>query len=70
MVRAATHVRHNGMLGSLLLRQREPKRGRRSMETVVSLLAPMPPDAVVPGGDGLTAGRLLEAARAYLEPRG
>ena len=57
------------MLGSLLLRQREPKRGRRSMETVVSLLAPMPPDAVVPGGDGLTAGRLLEAARAYLESR-
>jgi hypothetical protein len=33
----------------------------------VSLLDPVPSDQAVPGADGLTAGRLLETARAYLE---
>ena len=37
------------------------------METVVRLLSPVPRDEPVPGGDGLTAGRLQETARAYLE---
>lgn len=55
------------LLGSLLLRQGQRKRGRRSMETVVSLLSSVPRDEPVAGGDGLTAGRLLETARAYLE---
>jgi chemotaxis protein methyltransferase CheR len=55
------------LLGSLLLRQGEEKRGRRSMETVVSLLSPLPRDEAVLGSDGLTAGRVLETARAYLE---
>lgn len=55
------------LLGSLLLRQGQRKRGRRSMETVVSLLSSVPRDEAVAGGDGLTAGRLLETARAYLE---
>lgn len=55
------------LLGSLFLRQGQRKRGRRSMETVVSLLSSVPRDEAVAGGDGLTAGRLLETARAYLE---
>ena len=56
------------LLGSLLLQQGQRKRGRRSMETVVSLLSSVPRDeAVAGGGDGLTAGRLLETARMYLE---
>lgn len=55
------------LLGSLLLRQGQRKRGRRSMDTVVSLLSSVPRDEPVAGGDGLTAGRLLETARAYLE---
>jgi chemotaxis protein methyltransferase CheR len=55
------------LLGSLLLRQGQRKRGRRSMETVVSLLSSVPRDEAVAGGGGLTAGRLLETARAYLE---
>jgi len=55
------------LLGSLLLRQGQRKRGRRSMETVVSLLNSVPRDEAVAGGDGLTAGRLLETARTYLE---
>ncbi|MBI4573670.1 MAG: tetratricopeptide repeat protein [candidate division NC10 bacterium] len=55
------------LLGSLLLRQEEHKRGRRCMETVVSLLRAGPGDEPVPGYDGLTAGRLLEMARAYLD---
>jgi chemotaxis protein methyltransferase CheR len=57
------------LLGSLLLRQGHGKRGRRSMETVVSLLSSVPHDEAVAGSDGLTAGRLLETARAYLELR-
>ncbi|HEV8661515.1 MAG TPA: tetratricopeptide repeat protein, partial [Candidatus Methylomirabilis sp.] len=55
--------------GSLLLRQAKRMQGQRSMETVVRLLRPAPPDEPVPGSDGLTAGRLLEMARAYLEVR-
>ena len=56
------------LLGSLLLRQGKRTQGRRSMETVVGLLSPLPRDMALAGGDGLTAGRLLETARAYLEP--
>ena len=55
------------LLGSLLLRQGELRRGQRSMETVVGLLSARPRDEVVPGTDGLSAGPLLEMARAYLE---
>ncbi|MBI4637216.1 MAG: tetratricopeptide repeat protein [Candidatus Rokubacteria bacterium] len=57
------------LLGSLLLRQGQRQRARRSMETVVSLLSSAPRDEAVAGGDGLTAGRLVETARAYLELR-
>jgi Tfp pilus assembly protein PilF len=55
------------LLGSLLLRQGEQRRGQRSMETAVGLLSSRPRDEVVPGTDGLSAGPLLEMARAYLE---
>jgi chemotaxis protein methyltransferase CheR len=58
------------LLGSLLLRQGKRRRGRRCIETTVALLEPLPRDELVPGGDGLTAGRLLETARAYLEAAG
>ena len=58
------------LLGSLLLREGRRRRARRSIETVVALLDPRPRDEMVPGGDGLTAGRLLETARAYLEATG
>ncbi len=55
------------MLGCLLLRQGDRKRGRRSLEAVVNLLRSASPDEAVPGSDGMTAGRLLETAWAYLE---
>ncbi len=55
------------LLGSLHLREGRRERGRRSMETVVSLLRSAPRDQTLPGTGGLTAGRLLETARAYLE---
>lgn len=58
------------LLGSLLIRQGERKRGRRAMETAISLLSVVPADERLPGGDGLTAGRLLESARMYLELHG
>ncbi len=58
------------MLGGLLLRQDQRGRGRRCMETVVALLTSAPRDEPVPGSGGLTAGRLLETARAYLEAAG
>lgn len=54
------------LLGSLLLQQGQRARGRRSMAIVVRLLSPVPRDEAVAGSDGLTAGRLLETARAYL----
>ena len=57
------------LLGSLLLREGKRKRGRQSMETVVHLLSAVPRGQSVPGSEGLTAGRLLETARAYLESR-
>jgi len=57
------------LLGSILMRQGQHKQGVRSMETVVRLLSSLPCDDEVPGSDGLTAGRLLETARAYLEIR-
>jgi chemotaxis protein methyltransferase CheR len=55
------------MMGSLLLRRGGRDRARRSMETVVRLLEPVPRGQPIPGSEGLTAGRLLETARAYLE---
>lgn len=55
------------LLGTLLLRHGERRRARRCLETVVAILSPFPPDEPVPGGDGLTVGRLLETTRAYLE---
>lgn len=58
------------LLGSLFFRQGEHRQGRRSLETVVSLLSSVPSDESVPGGDGLTAGRLLETARMYLATGG
>ncbi len=62
---AAAHF----MLGCLLVRQGDGKRGRQSLEAVVALLGSASPDEAVPGSDGLTAGRLLETARAYLEEK-
>ncbi|HYF91571.1 MAG TPA: CheR family methyltransferase [Symbiobacteriaceae bacterium] len=56
-------------LGTLLLRQGAHKEGRRSLETVIRLLNPLPPDELVPGGGGLTAGRILETAQRYLGRR-
>jgi chemotaxis protein methyltransferase CheR len=55
------------LLGSLLLRQGDRRRGQRCMEKVVSLLGSVRRDERVPGSDGPTAGRLLETARLYLE---
>jgi chemotaxis protein methyltransferase CheR len=63
---AAAHF----MRGCLLVRQGDRKQGRLSLEAVVSLLRSVAPDEAVPGSDGLTAGRLLETARAYLEMQG
>jgi chemotaxis protein methyltransferase CheR len=57
------------LLGSLLLRQGKRRPGQRSLETAVSLLSRIPREETLPGCDGLTAGRLLQAARAHLECR-
>jgi len=56
------------LLGGLLLRQGQRRRGRRCMQTAATLLTAVVPDDPVLGGGGLTAGRLLEAARGHLEP--
>ena len=55
------------MRGCLLMRQGDCQQGRLSLEAVVKLLRSASLNEAVPGSDGLTAGRLLETARAYLE---
>ncbi len=55
------------LLGILLTQQGEIERARRSMETAVRLLERSPSDQVVAWADDLTAGRLLETAKGYLE---
>jgi len=57
------------LTGTLLMRRGERRRGRRALETALGLLEGVPRDEVLPGGDGLTAGRLLETTRAHLEAR-
>ena len=54
------------VIGPLLMRGGERRRGRRAMETELALRERVPRDEVPPGSDGLTAGRLLETARACL----
>jgi chemotaxis protein methyltransferase CheR len=63
---AAAHF----LFGSLLLRHGEPRKARRCMETAAHLLSACPRDEPVAGAGGLTAGRLLETTRLYLEPVG
>ncbi len=55
------------LMGSLLLREGKRERGRRCLETVVTLLGSVPCEEAVVWSDGFTAGRLLETARAHLE---
>jgi len=54
------------LLGSLLLRQGKRAQGLLCMNVVTRLLSLLPCDAVLPDGDRLTAGRLLEMAREYV----
>ena len=49
-------------LGSLLASQGQAERARKSLDNVVQLLAGRPRDELVPEGDSLTVGRLLELA--------
>jgi chemotaxis protein methyltransferase CheR len=51
--------------GSLLLRQGKQKQGVRCMETVMRLLGRLPREELLPDGDGLTAGHLMEMAQEY-----
>jgi chemotaxis protein methyltransferase CheR len=55
------------LVGSLLVQQGERARARRHLATALRLLRSVPQDEAVPGGEGLTAGRLLEMARMCLE---
>jgi chemotaxis protein methyltransferase CheR len=56
------------LLGGILVRRGALAQGRRSLEAAVALLEPLDPHAPAPGADGITAGALLDAARAHLEP--
>ena len=60
-------ARAHFLLGSLQIRQGNARPGRRSMQTVVSLLGALPSEEPLAGSDGVTTGRLREAARAHLE---
>ena len=55
------------MLGVLAHRDSKRGRARRHLENAISALAQCEPDETVPEADGLTAGRLMEIARALLE---
>jgi chemotaxis protein methyltransferase CheR len=55
------------LLGSLLLQHRKYRRGRRALGVAIQLLEAIPRHEIVLYSGGLTAGRLLEMARAYGE---
>jgi len=50
-------------LADLLMRQGQTERARKSLETVGRLLAGRQRQELIPEGDGLTVGRLLELVR-------
>lgn len=54
------------LLGTILLREGERRRGRRCLENALRLLEPLAAEQAVDGAGGLTAGRLRETARSYL----
>lgn len=58
------------LLGILLARQGEWAATRRSMQAAATLLERSPLDQALSWADDLTAGRLLETARSYLEAEG
>jgi chemotaxis protein methyltransferase CheR len=51
--------------GCLLLRQGRRGLGMQCLKTAMHLLSRLPREAVVPDGDGLTAGHLMELAQEY-----
>ncbi len=57
------------LAGSLRFRQGDERGGKRAMTTAAHLLGRLARDEVVPGTDGVMAGRLLDTARLHLEPR-
>jgi chemotaxis protein methyltransferase CheR len=57
----------NFLMGSLLVRQEQRTRARRYLATALSLLRSVAHDEAVPGGEGLTAGRLLETTQMCLD---
>ncbi len=57
------------LVGTLRFRQGDDRGGRRAMTTAVRLLGRLARDEVVPGTDGVMAGRLLETAHLYVEPQ-
>jgi chemotaxis protein methyltransferase CheR len=57
------------LAGTLRFRQGDERGGRRALTTAVRLLGRLARGDVVPGADGLTAGRLLDTASLHLEPR-
>jgi chemotaxis protein methyltransferase CheR len=57
----------NFLMGSLLVRQGQRTRARRHLATALRLLRSVAHDEAVPGGEGLTAGRLLETTQMCLD---
>ncbi len=54
-------------LGSLLLREGSRAEARRPLEAAIRILESEPISAIVPGTEGLTAGRITELASALLD---
>ena len=54
------------VLGGALGRLRDMESARRAFRSAEQLLAALAPNAIVPGSDGETAGRLLEMARVQM----
>jgi chemotaxis protein methyltransferase CheR len=54
-------------LAQIHIRQRQKELARKTLQNVQRLLAGKPKDELVPEGDGLLVGRLLELVDAYLE---
>ncbi len=58
-------------LGNLSLRQGKPRQADKHFENAISLLEAYPKEAIIPGSEGITAGRLMDIIKStrYVERR-
>jgi chemotaxis protein methyltransferase CheR len=69
LLRQSLYLDHDFVLAHFQLASlvTDPAEAKKYLKNTLSLLSPLPFDEVLPGSDGLTAGRLRETAQSMLE---